>query len=86
MNLAEMTTNALCALLEHPKQGSDEAIEMGCICPVLDNRHGLGAVIEGGVGYWTTEGCPLHNPVGEAREERRRMLAELADRARRGEF
>lgn len=37
--------------------GSDEAIEQGCICPVLDNNHGQGA--DGGY-WWITRDCPLH--------------------------
>lgn len=35
----------------------DEAIEQGCICPVLDNNHGQGA--DGGY-WWITRDCPLH--------------------------
>lgn len=37
--------------------GSDEAIEQGCICPVLDNNHGQGA--DRGC-WWITRDCPLH--------------------------
>lgn len=40
-----------------PNPGSDEAIEQGCICPVLDNNHGQGA--DGGY-WWITRDCPLH--------------------------
>lgn len=43
-----------------PNPGSDEAIERGCTCPVLDNGHGR---INGGEGpFWINEGCPLHSP------------------------
>ena len=41
--------------------GSDEAVEQGCTCPVLDNGHGnqkLGDTR----GFWITEGCTLHAP------------------------
>jgi hypothetical protein len=42
-----------------PNPGSDEAIDRGCICPVLDNGRGnpeLGRTR----GWWITSGCPLH--------------------------
>lgn len=39
--------------------GSDEAIEAGCTCPVLDNAHGRGVGAEPGTQFWYTEGCPL---------------------------
>lgn len=40
--------------------GSDEALDRGCTCPVLDNGHGnpeLGKTR----GFWITQGCPLHS-------------------------
>nr|DAE07572.1 MAG TPA: hypothetical protein [Podoviridae sp. ctnCN2] len=40
-----------------PNPGSDEAIEQGCICPVLDNNHGQGT---GENYWWITRDCPLH--------------------------
>lgn len=42
-----------------PNPGSDEAVEKGCTCPVLDNGRGdekLGNTR----GFWITENCPLH--------------------------
>ncbi len=42
-----------------PNPGSDEAIDQGCICPVLDNSHGKGF---GNGRFWITDGCPLHAP------------------------
>lgn len=39
--------------------GSEEAVNQGCTCPVLDNGHGdeiLGHVR----GFWIDENCPLH--------------------------
>lgn len=42
-----------------PNPGSDEAIEMGCICPVLDNCHGKGSMYGEGM-FWTNTNCPIH--------------------------
>jgi hypothetical protein len=42
-----------------PNPGSDEAIEMGCTCPVLDNGHGKGSMYGEGL-FWMTKGCPVH--------------------------
>ena len=49
---------------DKPTPGSDEAIEQGCTCAVLDNAHGKGI---GGLGkdYWITAGGPLHSPFQE---------------------
>ena len=48
-----------------PNPGSEMAIELGCICPVLDNLYGLGVGIYRGTGtkeklFWYTEGCLVH--------------------------
>jgi len=45
-----------------PNPGSDEATEMGCTCPVLDNAHGVGFAInrEGVAVFWINETCPIH--------------------------
>lgn len=40
--------------------GSKEAVVAGCTCPVLDNAHGAGAVIDGVVAYWYAMDCPIH--------------------------
>ena len=45
-----------------PPPGSDEAIRFFCSCPVLDNRHGLGAFDGKDDTFWITQGCPLHDP------------------------
>lgn len=37
--------------------GSDEAIEAGCTCPVLDNAHGEG---RGDGTFWISGDCPIH--------------------------
>jgi hypothetical protein len=44
-----------------PKPGSDEALALGCICPVVDNDYGRGRGP-----FWITDGCPVHDPKGEA--------------------
>jgi len=44
-----------------PNPGSDEAIELGCICPVIDNGHGRGYFGDGAkYGFVVREDCPLH--------------------------
>lgn len=40
-----------------PKPGSDEAVALGCACPVLDNGHGKGRA-DGN--FWVNGDCPLH--------------------------
>ena len=47
---------------DYPNPGSDEAIEAGCICPILDNEHGWGySGIGGGEGVFCyVAGCPVH--------------------------
>lgn len=42
-----------------PNPGSDEAIKLGCICPVIDNGHGneeLGRIR----GFVMNLDCPMH--------------------------
>ena len=49
-----------------PNPGSDEALDMGCTCPVLDNAHGRGAWGSGGddddspAVFWMSMDCPIH--------------------------
>jgi hypothetical protein len=45
---------------EPPNPGSDAAVSLGCICPVMDNNRGLYVPWPGG--FWVNEGCPLHAP------------------------
>jgi len=40
-----------------PNPGSKEALELGCICAVLDNDYGRGKGP-----FWMTAGCPVHDP------------------------
>ena len=43
-----------------PNPGSDEAVAIGCTCPVLDNGRGRGIVLNGERRWWITASCPLH--------------------------
>lgn len=43
-----------------PNPGSNEAIALGCVCPVLDNNHGLYAP-HPPEGFWISGDCKLHN-------------------------
>jgi hypothetical protein len=43
-----------------PNPGTQAAIDAGCICPVLDNEHGEGILMDGKQCFWYTEGCPVH--------------------------
>ena len=47
--------------------GSDDAIRYGCTCPVFDNSHGHGYLLQPGI-FWITDGCPLHAPHHDMRE------------------
>ena len=44
-----------------PNPGSEEALDLGCICAILDNNHGKYAPWQPD-GWWITEGCPVHAP------------------------
>lgn len=50
-----------------PSPGSDEAISLGCVCPVLDNAHGRGYLGMEGVFVYTC-GCPVHSPLPHDKE------------------
>ena len=45
--------------------GSDEAIDLGCTCPIMDNEYGKGYMGMEDVFVFNTQ-CPLH---GEALKE-----------------
>ena len=54
-----MSGNKLYFVPKVPNPGSDEALAIGCLCPVLDNGHGneeLGRIR----GFWINEDCPIH--------------------------
>ena len=42
--------------MKTPNPGSNEALDQGCTCAVLDNHHGN--MPDGN--YWITVNCPLH--------------------------
>ena len=49
-----------------PNPGSTEALDLGCTCPVMDNRRGQGyRGIAGEFVY--TFGCPIHCPGDDAK-------------------
>ncbi len=53
--------------MNKPNPGSDEAVELSCSCPVLDNGRGnqeLGDIR----GFWIDGDCPLHAGVAEEKE------------------
>ena len=43
-----------------PLPGSDEALERGCTCPVMDNAHGKGTGTGDPPDWWVSSDCPLH--------------------------
>jgi len=51
-----------------PNPGSDEAIEQGCTCAILDNGHGQGFPYDGAMCFYITHGCPLHSKVSTEHE------------------
>lgn len=44
---------------ERPNPGSNEALDAGCICPVMDNNHGKYAPYPPD-GWWIDPECPVH--------------------------
>jgi hypothetical protein len=41
--------------------GTQEAIDAGCTCPVIDNHYGKGIPEpDGTVHYWYSSSCPTH--------------------------
>lgn len=49
------------SMTDKPNPGSDEAIDQGCTCPVLDNAHGEGYMGVSGR-FMISADCPIHNP------------------------
>lgn len=51
--------------LREMNPGSDEAIENGCRCPVIDNRYGRGVwdSPENVYVFWYSSDCPIHGDV-----------------------
>jgi hypothetical protein len=46
-----------------PNPGSDEALALGCHCPVMDNNRGLHAPRPPD-GWWINWECPVHTTNG----------------------
>ena len=43
-----------------PNPGSQDAIDQGCTCPIIDNGHGSDRI--GKIrGFYISKGCPLHD-------------------------
>lgn len=53
-----------------PNPGSDEAMDLGCTCAVLDNCHGRGFPWgpDGKTEFWVTVTCPLHGSPEKVEE------------------
>lgn len=58
-----------------PFPGTDEAINAGCNCPVLDNNHGKGMTLKNpetgelSTAYWVNADCVLHGVKDTTPEE-----------------
>lgn len=52
-----------------PNPGSNDAYQMGCTCPVMDNHHGAGIPTEDGPVFIIIGGCPLHDERVNQEEE-----------------
>jgi hypothetical protein len=47
-----------------PNPGSDEALDLGCTCPVMDNGHGKGYMkIKKQLFFVIQDNCPIHNTL-----------------------
>lgn len=49
-------------MIKPPNPGSPEAVDTGCLCPVMDNHGGKGfrQSADGDVFFWMNRDCPLH--------------------------
>jgi hypothetical protein len=47
-----------------PHPGSEEALALGCLCPIIDNHWGRGINCNYEMFVITAE-CPIHNPKEE---------------------
>lgn len=54
-------------MTQTPNPGSEEALDQGCTCPVVDNNHGRGSYK--GTGFIYSADCPLHGVDNELRED-----------------
>jgi hypothetical protein len=56
-DLDDLTTSAV------PNPGSDDAVQLGCTCPVMDNARGRGIPFKGEGAFWINDACPLHGSL-----------------------
>jgi hypothetical protein len=50
-----------------PNPGSFEAVEQGCMCPMVDNNYGRGNGLKDGYPVFVVyEDCPLHGEKGDS--------------------
>lgn len=52
-----------------PNPGSDEAIRLGCTCPVMDNGHGKGYMGQKNI-FVMSGGCSIHGSKNEKRAKK----------------
>jgi len=46
---------------KRPNPGSPEAVQQGCMCPVMDNHNGEGRPSDGyDKSFWINYACPIH--------------------------
>ncbi len=52
-----------------PNPGSQEAVDLGCTCPVWDNHHGQGFKLGGDdICFWINQGCLIHTTKNEVED------------------
>lgn len=51
--------------IQWPPPGTTEAQALGCVCPIEDNKHGVGVPLGLGVAYWCDTTCPLHGKLAK---------------------
>jgi hypothetical protein len=70
-----------------PNPGSDEALDAGCTCPVIDNNGGRGYYGRPDVFVYNLS-CPIHGvikvtPVDETADNLYHVLSEMANEAQK---
>lgn len=64
-----------------PTPGSDDAVKIGCTCPILDNQFGRGCGWVGEDGtelFWQSSDCPIHGHKESEVPKKNLNLEELA--------
>lgn len=62
-----------------PNPGSEEAVQAGCTCPVLDNNYGESPPWPPN-GWWYNGECPVHCPE-ETKEEAQKIAKEIINQS-----